>query len=521
MAHARAVIIGAGIGGLTAAALLAARGVEVVVAERAAAPGGKLRRIAIGDAGIDGGPTVFTMRWVLDEIFRAAGSSIETELRLTKADVLARHAWAPGRGQDQPSRLDLHADIARSADAIGHFAGARDADGYRRFCAEARRIYQTLEGPFIRSSRPSPPELVGRIGLGAARDIWRFQPFTTLWKELGRYFQDPRLRQLFGRYATYCGSSPCMPPATLMLVAHVEQDGVWLVDGGMHGIAIALAGVAGRQGATFRYGAHVDEILTEGGAAKGVRLANGEIIAADAVICNGDVSAVGGGLFGRAAARAAPIVAKADRSQSAITWATVARTDGFPLLRHSVFFSADYASEFDDVFRRNRPPSEPTVYVCAQDRDDRGVRTGTAAGGERLLCLINAPANGDCHRYSSEEIAQCATRTFRLLERCGLTVSRQSETTIATSPTDFDRMFPGTGGALYGASSHGWTATFKRAGARTRMPGLYLAGGSVHPGPGVPMAALSGRQAAHSLLADLASSRRSRPAVMRGGMSTA
>jgi 1-hydroxycarotenoid 3,4-desaturase len=124
------------------------------------------------------------------------------------------------------------------------------------------------------------------------------------------------------------------------------------------------------------------------------------------------------------------------------------------------------------------------------------------------MCLINAPAAGDDASRPATEFESCEERTFRQLERCGLEVHRTAAATVTTTPRDFARMFPGTGGALYGQASHGWQASFRRPGSRSRVPGLYLAGGSTHPGPGVPMAALSGRLAAMSLIEDLASTAR-------------
>ena len=508
------VIIGAGIGGLVAALTLAAKGRPVTVVERAAAPGGKLAETAVGNVRIDSGPTVFTLRSVFDEVFAAAGEDLDAYLSMTPANILARHAWG------EREQLDLYADQARSAEAIAEFAGPAEGRRYRAFCAEATRIYQTLEHSFIQQPQPSFPGMIGRVGWRNTTDLLRLNPYQSLWKALGKYFHDTRLRQLFGRFATYCGSSPFSAPATLMLIAHVEQDGVWMIDGGMRRLADALQRAAERHGAAFRFGAEAREILVENGIVKGVALSSGARLAATSVLVNADSGALAHGIFGRYAAPVAPRVPEHQRSLSAVTWSMLAQTDGFPLVRHNVFFSRDYKAEFDDIFARARVPGEPTAYICAQDRGDNAQPDTNGHGGERLLIIINAPPNGDRHTMSEKELDQCKERTFSLLARCGLRVRSEPEAIAVSSPAHFEKRFPGTGGAIYGAASHGWRASFNRPGSRTRIPGLYLAGGSVHPGPGVPMVAMSGRMAANCIMADSGSTARSRRADMRGGTST-
>jgi 1-hydroxycarotenoid 3,4-desaturase len=512
MASHRVIVVGAGIGGLCAAADLASRGLDVCLLERLHAPGGKMREVRVAGHAVDSGPTVLTLREVFDELFAQAGESLDDHVRLVPADVLARHAWDGG------GRLDLFADAERSARAIAELSGAAEGDRYLAFCRRARRIFETLDRSFIRAPRPNPVSLSWRVGLHRPAALWGIQPFRTLWGLLGEHFRDPRLRQLFGRYATYCGSSPFYAPATLALVAHVEQAGVWFVEGGMHRLAAALAGLATRRGAELRLDTPVRELLVEGGRVRGVVLADGARLAADAVVLNADTAALAAGLLGPACSHAVPAPRRAQRSLSAVTWSMHAEARGFPLLRHTVFFSTDYPAEFDAIFRRRRLPGEPTVYVCAQDRGDSD--EPAVAGPERLMCLVNAPPIGDEGGPSDAELDQCEARTFSLLERCGLTIVRRGDATVRTGPRDFERLFPATGGALYGRASHGWRSAFARPGSRSRLPGLYLAGGSVHPGPGVPMAAVSGRLAAASLAADLASTWRSRTAATRGGTST-
>lgn len=516
MGKRNVVIIGAGVGGLAAALRLAAMGYDVSVVEKAARPGGKLREVEADGMAVDAGPTVFTMKWVFEEMMAAAGISLDEHLAFRTVERLARHAWLDG------GRLDLFADVKRSAEAIGDFAGKAEAAGFLSFCARARQIHATLLEPFMKTSRPSPLGLMNRVGLRGLGALARISPFTSLWRGLEDHFRDPRLLQLFGRYATYCGSSPFLAPATLMLVAHVEQEGVWLIDGGMHRLARALEAAAKGRGARFIYGETATRIDIANGRVAGVETASGLRLAADALILNADVAALAAGLFGADVAGATAPVARAARSLSAITWTLAARTDGFPLARHNVFFSKNYRAEFEDIFAHARLPRQPTVYVCAQDRDDLGDRLdGQApARAERLLCLANAPADGDRDGSNEKEIGRCTEAAFDLLKACGLDLSFSPKACTRTTPADFERMFPATGGALYGRASHGWMASFMRPGSRTKVPGLYLAGGSVHPGPGVPMAALSGRQAAISVMEDFASTPMLRRAATIGGTLT-
>ncbi len=491
----RAVIVGAGIGGLAAAIDLARAGVEVTVAEASPVAGGKIRQVESGGAAFDAGPTVLTMRWVFDQLFDDAGADFSSAVKAKPLDVLARHAW------DDQGYLDLFCDIERSADAIGRFAGAKEAAGYRAFCKRAADIYQTLEKPFILSDQPSPVSLAMGAGLKGLGGLLRISPFTTLWKALGDHFADVRLRQLFARYATYVGSSPFDGPATLMLIADVERQGVSILEGGMHALAAACQALATRHGVAFRFGERVTHISAPSGRFRSVTLESGDVIDGDAVIVNADPAALGSGLFGPDAEPAATKQSRASRSLSAITFSFRAATRGVPLEHHNVFFGRDYRQEFDDIFRHSRIPSDPTVYICAQDRGHGGV---AADGAERMFCLVNAPPIGDTYEFTPAEIRQCEQRLMSRLNRCGLQVSPVSEPAIAT-PSDFNRLFPATGGALYGQTSHGWNASFTRPSAKTRCQGLYLAGGAAHPGAGVPMAATSGRIAARAALKGLTS----------------
>lgn len=504
----RIVIVGAGMGGLAAALRLASAGRPVLLLEASDAPGGKLRQVTAGGRVFDAGPTVLTMKWVFDDLLSVAGTCLEDEIALEKADILARHYW---QGE---ACLDLHADHDANVEAVLEFAGRREADGYRRFAEDSRRIFGLLKDTFIDASRPNPVSLSRRIGLARPGALLALKPFATLWSALGGYFSDPRLRQLFARYATYCGSSPYHAPATLMLIAHVEQEGVWIPKGGMHALARRLCELATGLGVDMRYGSRVASIVTDTGGKRiaGIELADGEFIPAGQVIYNGDVAALPR-LLGQGMRQD-----RRQRSQSALVVCGPARPRGVRLAHHTVFFSEAYEDEFRAVFDRCQPPGDPTVYVCAQDRTASGVGDGTGKA-ERIYCLMNLPADGDRHTYTERELERCLTAMDRRLAANGLMLERDREAQVLTAPDRFGALYPATGGALYGQASHGWMASFSRPGARGPLRGLYLAGGSVHPGPGVPMAALSGKIAAECLMADRPWTGRFRPAAIAGGTS--
>lgn len=464
------VIIGAGAGGLAAAIALAAKGQQVKVLEVQAGPGGKLLPVTLGDAQFDSGPTVLTMRWVFEELFERAGDNLETHLKLMPLTTLARHYWSEGQ------TLDLFADPKQTIDAIGRFAGKAEAEGYQSFAAVSKRIHQSLLKPFLKSQRPTPWGLAASMPL---RDMLAINPFENYWHALGRYFKNPRLQQLFGRYATYCGSSPFNAPATLMLVADVEASGVWRVEGGMAVLATALYDRARKSGVEFHFNCTAQRIETTASRISGVIDQKGVRHACSSVIVNADSAALAAGLFGDNVQHASTERKTNEQSLSAVTWCAVTEDGGVPLEHHTVFFSDDYKTEFMDL--ADGPARDPTVYVCDQ-------------GQGRKLLLINAPANGQNASAEVEDLV------LQRLSKSGLNMSMKIM--FRRSPQDFALLYPASSGALYGKASHGWLSTFQRPKAHTKIRGLYLAGGSTHPGPGVPMAALAGMRAAEALLQD-------------------
>ena len=495
MSTKHAIVIGAGAGGLAASIDLARAGFQVTLIERGDAPGGKMHTRAVNDREVDGGPTVLTMRSIFDQLFADAGACLNDRLTLLESPIIARHAWSHG------GVLDLYPDAQRSRQSIEDFAGADDAMGFDRFYSQSARIHQTLSETFMNASKPDPVTLVGRVlRKHHPSSLMAAKPSPNLWRALGDFFSDERLRQLFARYATYVGSSPLSTPATLMLIAHVELEGVWLVDGGMHRLAAAMADLGQELGIDLHLNTHVSEVLVKGGKACGVRLEDGTSLPADVVVFNGDTNALATGQLGNEAMRAVKPRSVEQRGLSALTWCIKGSSSGFSLDHHNVFFEADYPSEFNTIFEERNVPSKPTVYLCAQDRGP----SGSLNGSERLLMLVNAPADGDRQSWSEDDVARTRDNALAVLDRCSLNLSFRDSDCVSTTPNDWHGRFPGSGGSLYGGASHGIWSSFTRPGARSRLKGLYLSGGSVHPGPGVPMATLSGRLAASAAIRDIA-----------------
>jgi len=444
-------IVGAGIGGLAAAMVLAGRGVGVTVLERAAVPGGKA--LHVPDA------SGITLRPVFESLFQAARGTMPALHRQT---LLARYRWRDG------AALEIVDGVAGNADAVGRFAGAAAARGYRDFAARGQRYFEALEQPFIMAQRPGAlafaanPGLARRLGTGA---------LGTLWDGLGEHFADPRARQAFGRAACYVGASPVLAPATLMMIAHVEQLGVWRPEGGVAALLAAMRDAAIGAGAILRLGTTVTGLRIAGGQARGVLL-DGEALECDAVIANADVAGIAAGCLGEAAARAVPAQPTSKRSFSAIRW-DVRRGPA-----QATYLPDDPTAEFTALHYRHRLAAQPSLQI-----------NGDAA-------LVMAPARADQGPLPAEAIAQVRRAALELTAG-----EVEFADTTPVTPTDFEREAPGTGGALYGQALHGWGAAFARPAARTRLPGFYLCGGGTHPGAGLAMAAISGRLAAEAALA--------------------
>ena len=501
------LVIGAGIGGLATALRLAGAGHAVRVIEAADTPGGKLRTVPSLVGPVDTGPTVMTMRPVFEKLFADAGLSMGDFVTSMAEPLLARHWWPDG------AQLDLFADPEASASAVRDFGGATAEDDFRTFHKSTAQMFQAFEQPVMQSARP---DLAGILGACSANPgmVTNLLPGKTLSGALGGMFRDPRLRQLFGRYATYVGGSPFQSPALLSLIWQAEAQGVWRVQGGMSALAHGLERAAHQLGATFEYNRGAYRIHRQGNCFA-VDLRDGDRITAKTIVFNGDPAALMHGLVGPDLGGAVKPSGVTPRSLSAFVWAFAATPTGRDLAHHNVFFNTDYQTEFAAIAGQQMP-TDPALYVCAQDRG-AGL---TPCGLERFEIIMNAAPVNDGQARAPEEYRTCRTQTFQTLSDRGLDFAPLPDRPALTTPHDFAIRFPGSAGSLYGRSPHGMLASFQRPTVRSRIPGLYLAGGGIHPGAGLPMAATSGRLAAEAIMKDRALTSRFRKTAMPGGMST-
>jgi phytoene desaturase len=485
---ARVVVIGAGLGGLAAAARLTAAGHAVTVLEQAAQVGGKLGWFARDGHGFDTGPSLLTLPQVFEDLFAATGDPLDRVLELQRLDPAVTYRFADGTTTAVPGRL---AEIpARLDDDLGAGSGAQ----WSALLTRGEAMWRATEQPFLRSPLAGAATLA-RLAR-RAEDLRTIAPGRTL-RGLGRrYLTDPRLRMLLDRYATYSGSDPRRAPAALLTVPWVEQAfGSWYVRGGLRRLPEAVADRAVERGARVRTGTAVAEVLVEGGRVAGVRLADGERVPADVVVCNADAAALYGRLLPPQppTRRVRAALRRGTPSSSGVVLLLALRGRTPRLAHHTVLFPPDYDAEFDALFGRRgpkRPVADPTVYVSAPD--DPATRPDEDS--ESWFVLVNAPrhepdggvdwtAPGLADSYADRVLATMADR--------GLDVRDRIRWRVVRTPADLERETASPGGSIYGSSSNGARAAFLRPANASPLPGLFLVGGSAHPGGGLPLVTLS------------------------------
>ncbi|MBL8743036.1 MAG: phytoene desaturase [Myxococcales bacterium] len=492
------VVIGSGVGGLAAAIELAARGSRVLVLEGAEGPGGKAGIVSIDGVEVDTGPSVLTMPHVFDDLLRLAGMRLESEAPLRRPSPFMRYLWPDG------TRVDVHHDRAATLASVGASLGREAAEELAGFLGYTEEIWSIAAPRFVLGDAPTVGDLL-RLGLSGLREASRLDAFSTMWGAIRERVRSPHLRDILARYATYNGSDPRRAPATLNCIAHVELgEGAVGITGGTFELVRALYRAAGTLGVEFRFGARVERILVEGGRAAGVSLADGTTVRAPSIVANADVAHIAEKLLSRPIATGLP--AQSEPSTSGYCAIVRARRRAEPRPPHLVLFPPSYMEEFAALFDRGEVPRVPTIYLCAQESAHG--RRGWLEH-EPIFLMINAPAVND-RRPARESWPAVESEVLARLRQAGL-LDADDDVVWRRTPADLAERFPGSRGALYGAASHSWNAAFKRpANAVERVPGLYLASGSAHPGGGLPLAALSGKAAARAALASSENVRRFR-----------
>lgn len=493
----RVVVIGAGIGGLSAAIHLASRGARVLVVEAGHGPGGKAGVIIEDGVEIDTGPSVLTLPEVFSELFQAAGKEMEAEVQLRRPEPAFSYRYPDG------VELLVHHDLERTFDSIEETLGKRAREELSSFLRYAEKIW-SAGGPHFVFGRAPTVGSVLRLGFSNPKAVLAIDSMRTMHQAIRERVAEPHLASLLLRYATYNGSNPFSAPATLNCISWVELGlGGFGVSGGMHALVKGLVRAAWDLGVDFRYDEPVRRISTTGGRVAGVVTDRGTITA-DAVVANADVAHVVRELLEEEDHGLAPPHAPSMSGYTAI----FAPRRSTERRAHTVLFPPSYHEEFRDIFDRDRPPEDPTVYACAQEVCHH--RPGWP-DREPLFVMANAPAEPENGERPAELIETLAVRVRDRLLEAGM-IEADDTPIWRRSPGDLARRFPDTRGALYGAASSSPMAAFRRPRNRVdRIFGLYLASGSAHPGGGLPLAALSGRAAAHQLLEDLDLERR-RPA---------
>ena len=479
-----AIVIGAGLGGLAVALRLAARGWRVTVCEQTGSPGGKMNRWETGGFRFDTGPSLITMPWVFEELFEAAGTRLRDHVEPVCVHPMAEYHF------DDGARFTHSADLPAWLDTVRGLENG-DASGFFSFMALGARLFELSKATFFKQSPFDPPD---PSAAGALRHLPLRRGWGNYDSTVRHFFLSPHLRQMFNRYTTYVGSSPYRTPATLSVIPFVEYAfGGWHVKGGLYRLIEALVALGRSAGVEVLTGARVVRITRRDGRAGGVEMESGSHREADIVIMNGDASCVPR-LLGRPDAGPLP---EGARSLSGLIFLFALGKTMPDRPHHSVFFSADYATEFRQLFDERRFPEDPTVYVNMPSRTDRSVTPGE---GEVMFVMANAPAN-DGDAWDDAMISIARQRVAGRLKKAGYPDFQDH--IVASSvwtPRRMAAQYDMPGGAIYGQVSHGWRGAFLRPPNRDRrVPGLYYVGGSTHPGGGTPTVLMSAAIASESI----------------------
>jgi phytoene desaturase len=478
----RVVIVGAGLGGLACALRLAGAGREVTVVEREAHPGGRAGRLGLAGFEFDTGPTVLTMPDLLAETLGAVGESLDDWLELERVDPAYRAHYPDG------STLNVIADPDRMAAEIARVCDQREADGYLRFVAWARRLWQLERADFIDRNLDSPRDLVtaNLLRLLAAGGFGRLQP------KINSFFRDPRTRRIFSFQAMYAGLAPHDALALYAVIAYLDSvAGVFFPKGGIHAVARGLAGAAEKHGVVFRYGTTVSRVETRNGRATGVLTSGGERIAADTVVLNPDLPVAYENLLD----------AKPPRlrySPSCVVLHVGSRQAYSRIAHHNIHFGRSWRGTFDEVINRGELMSDPSILVTNPSRTDPSV---APPGKQTYYVLAPVPnlavadfdwRGGLAERYR-DELVETLERRGYVGFGDGIEVSHM------VTPADWADQGMAAGTPFAAAHSLFQTGPFRPSNLHPGLSNVVFVGSGTTPGVGVPMVIISGRLAAQRI----------------------
>lgn len=490
-------VIGGGLAGLAAAVRLAGAGHQVALFEKNSHLGGKMNVWQSQGYTFDMGPTIITMPAVMERLFASVGRRMEDYLQMISLDPQWRTFFGDG------SRLDLYSSLEGMAEELRRFA-PEEMGNYLQFLTYAHRMYDISEKWFFWKPWGSLKEAMtaGSFGPQSLTLAASIDPMTSMHQAVRSHFRDPRLMQLFEHFVQYVGSSPFLAPAILCLIPWVQLGlGCWYPMGGTGAIARALAKIADELGVEVHTGSPVERIEMKAGRAAGI-VSNGRLYEADVTVANSDIVRTFRDLLPQSESE--PFLRKNEsRLEPACSGVVLylGCRKRFPnLLHHDFLFSSNSDAEFRDIYEKRIPHDDPTIYLAIPSRTDPGV---APSGCEAVYALVHTPS------LSPEYDWETGAQRYRdiivdKMERCGMTGLKESiETERMITPLDLERLYWVNKGAIYGVvTRRGLTSAFK-TGNRSKIPGLYFAGGSVNPGAGVPMVLMSGQVAAECVLEDL------------------
>lgn len=478
------IIIGAGLGGLSAACRLAKAGFAVSVLEKNETVGGKVNIVESGGYKFDTGASLLTMRHVLEDLFGFSGKRIEDYLEIVSLEPICRYFWTDGTIFDASQNIEeTESEIAKLE--------PQDVENFRRYLADSKQKYEISERTFLAKSLNDLPQLLTPKNLP---DLLKISTLKTLDKHNAQYFKSEKLRQLFNRFATYNGSSPYQTPATFALIPYVEFGlGAWYVRGGMYEIPRALERLATESGVKIYTESEVEKIVVENGKAVGVKV-GGEVVAADIIVSNADAIETYRELL--------PVenrkIEAREPSCSGFVLLLGTNKKFDKLAHHNIFFSDDYKAEFDAIFKEKIPAPNPTIYICATSRTDE---SQSPEGHENLFVLINAPYTSAQVDWEKEK-QNYRDLIVKKLENFGLEgLNKAIDFEQIITPSDFETKYRANKGSIYGISSNGIFSAFLRVPNKAKdVENLYFAGGATHPGGGIPLVLLSGKMTAEMIM---------------------